>query len=61
MDLIPWSGKIPHAMEQLSPCAATTEPELYALCSYWNPQGLEPVLHNKTRHSDEEPVDHNKE
>ena len=21
----PWSGKIPHAMEQLSPCATTTE------------------------------------
>ena len=28
----PWSGKIPHALEQLSPCATTTEP----LCSnYW--------------------------
>ncbi|KAJ8791620.1 hypothetical protein J1605_020342 [Eschrichtius robustus] len=26
----PWSGKIPHATEQLSPCATTTEP---ALCS----------------------------
>ena len=24
----PWSGKIPHAMEQLSPCATTTEPAL---------------------------------
>ncbi|XP_068397893.1 EF-hand calcium-binding domain-containing protein 11 isoform X4 [Eschrichtius robustus] len=24
----PWSGKIPHAAEQLSPCAATTEPVL---------------------------------
>ena len=24
----PWSGKIPHAAEQLSPCAITTEPEL---------------------------------
>ena len=22
----PWSGKIPHAAEQLSPCATTTEP-----------------------------------
>ena len=22
----PWSGKTPHAMEQLSPCATTTEP-----------------------------------
>ena len=24
----PWSGKIPHAAEQLSPCDATTEPAL---------------------------------
>ena len=24
----PWFGKIPHAMEQLSPCATTTEPVL---------------------------------
>ena len=24
----PWSGKIPHAAEQLSPCAMTTEPVL---------------------------------
>ena len=23
-----WSGKIPHAMDQLSPCATTTEPAL---------------------------------
>ena len=22
----PWSGRIPHAVEQLSPCATTTEP-----------------------------------
>ena len=22
----PWYGKIPHAVEQLSPCATTTEP-----------------------------------
>ena len=22
----PWSGKIPHAVEQLSPCSTTTEP-----------------------------------
>uniref|UniRef100_A0AAA9TAY3 Solute carrier family 48 member 1 n=1 Tax=Bos taurus TaxID=9913 RepID=A0AAA9TAY3_BOVIN len=25
----PWSGKIPHAKEQLSPCARTTEPALH--------------------------------
>ena len=24
----PWSGKIPHAAKQLSPCATTTEPAL---------------------------------
>ena len=24
----PWSGKIPHAAEQLSPCATVTEPML---------------------------------
>ena len=24
----PWSGKIPHAAEQLSPCTTTTEPVL---------------------------------
>ena len=24
----PWAGKIPHAAEQLSPCATTTEPAL---------------------------------
>ena len=28
--LEPWSGKIPHATEQLSPCATTTEPVLYS-------------------------------
>ena len=27
----PWSGKIPHATEQLSPCATTTEPPLESL------------------------------
>ena len=31
MDLIPLSGKIPHAMEKLSPCATTTEP---TFCKY---------------------------
>ena len=24
----PWSGKIPHALERLNPCATTTEPVL---------------------------------
>ena len=26
----PWSGRIPHAAEQLGPCATTTEPALYS-------------------------------
>ena len=30
----PWSGKIPHAVEQLSPWATTTEP---TCCNYWSP------------------------
>ena len=29
----PWSGKIPHAAEQLGPCATTTEPAHLELCS----------------------------
>ena len=44
----PWSGKIPHAAEQLSPCATTTEPAR-----------LEPVLHNKRSHCNEKPAHHN--
>ena len=57
MDLIPCPGR---SHMQRSPSATSTEPELYALCNYWNPQGSEPVLH-KTGHSSEEPVHHNKE
>ena len=30
----PWSGKIPHAVEHVSPCATTTEP---MCCKYWSP------------------------
>ena len=29
----PWSGKIPHAVEELSPCTKTTEPALYSPCA----------------------------
>ena len=39
----PWSGKIPHATEQLGPWAPTTEPA-----------HLEPVLRNKRGHDSEE-------
>ena len=40
----PWSGKIPHAMEQLGPWATTTEPAR-----------LEPVLRNKRGRDSERP------
>ena len=41
----PWSGKIPHAAEQLGPWATTTEP----VC-------LEPVLRNKRGRDSERPM-----
>ena len=46
----PWSGKMPHATEQLSPCATTTEPAR-----------LEPVLHNKRGRDSEKPTHLNEE
>ena len=58
----PWSGKIPHAAEQLGPCAttielvlwslgnATTEPQSHSLCSL---KVLEPVLGNKRSYHNE--------
>ena len=36
----PWSGKLPHAMGRLSPCATATEP----------------MLRNKGNHRSEQPV-----
>ena len=41
----PWSGKIPHAAEQLGPWATTTEPAR-----------LEPVLRKKRGHDSERPA-----
>ena len=41
----PWSGKIPHAAEQLGPWATTTEPAR-----------LDPVLLNKRGHDSERPA-----
>ena len=35
----PWSGKIPHAEEQLSPCATTTGPVSH---NYWSPCAWSP-------------------
>ena len=40
-----WSGKVPHAAEQLSPCFTATEPT-----------HLEPVLHDKRSHSNGRPL-----
>ena len=54
----PWSGKIPHATEELSPCATATEPVLYSLgatateptsCNYGSLCALMPMLWNKRR------------
>ena len=46
----PWSGKIPHAAEQLAPWATTTEPVR-----------LEPVLRDKRCHDSEMPVHRDEE
>ena len=46
----PWSGKIPHAAEQLSPWATTTEPAR-----------LEPVPRNKRGRDSERPAHHDEE
>ena len=46
----PWSGKIPHAAEQLGPWATTTEPA-----------PLEPVLRNKRGRDSERPAHRDEE
>ena len=46
----PWSGKIPHAAEQLGPCVTTTEPAR-----------LEPVLHNQRGRDSERPAHRDEE
>ena len=46
----PWSGKIPHAAEQLGPWATITEPA-----------HLEPVLRNKRGRDSERPAHHDEE
>ena len=46
----PWSGKIPHAVEQLSPWATATEPAR-----------LEPVLRNKRGRDSERPAHRDEE
>ena len=63
----PWSRKIPHAAEQLTSCAITTESVFHSrgatssvtTChSYWSPQDQEPVLSTKRSHHNEKPVHH---
>ena len=44
-----WSGKIPHAAEQLSPCAITTEPALLT----HEPQLLSPCARTTEAHAPE--------
>ena len=54
----PWSGKIPRALEQPSPCATSTEPVLYCpfATQLLKPKCLEPVLLNKRSHRHEKPA-----
>ena len=51
----PWSGKISHALGQLSMCTTTIEPALLepGRCICWNPGALEPVLCKKRSHLNE--------
>ena len=64
----PWVRKLPHALEQPSLCATTTEPGLGSpgaatiepTChSYWSPHTLEPMLHKRS-HLSERPEHHGK-
>ena len=58
----PWSGKIPHATEPLSPCATNTEPVFKSLqAATTEPARLEPVLSNKISHHNEKPTPQNEE
>ena len=52
----PWSGNIPQAVKQLSPCATTTEPKY---SSYGSSNFLEPLLHDERSHCNEKPAHHN--
>ena len=56
----PWSGKTPHAVEQLSLCATTIEPVLQSsYAATTEPRALEPELHNKRGHYNEKATHHN--
>ena len=45
----PWSGKIPHATEQLSPCATTTEPAHLEPCSAMRGRNSERPSHRNEK------------
>ena len=57
----PWSGKTPHAEEQLSLCTTTTEPGLQSPGAATTEalSALEAVLLNKRIHRNEKPTPHN--
>ena len=64
----PWSRKILHVAEQLSPCPTTIEPVLKSsrtttpetTChNCWCPSTLEPLIHSQRSHCSEKPKDHN--
>ena len=63
--LNPWSEKISHATEQLSPCITTTEAILYspgaAILNHHvtNTHALEPILCNRRCHWNKKPTHHN--
>ena len=61
----PWSGKIPHAMEQPSLWATAIEPVLKSLgapttepmcCNCWSLWARKPELHSKRNHCNQKPV-----
>ena len=54
----PWSGKISHASEQLSPCNYWAHALDPAGHSYQSLHALEPALYNKISHCNKKPVHH---
>ena len=52
-DSIPGPGRFHMPVEQINPWATTIEPMCF---NYWSPNALEPVLHNKRSHCNEEPM-----
>ena len=66
----PWPRKIPHAMEQLSPCTTTIEPVLWSpgatttehkCCDHWSPCPTAHTLQQEKPPQWEKPVQLNEE